>query len=66
MAGLLEDLLGPVALLVRENGIGLSGRDGQRPRDGGELILLDERRVRDIANVDAVFVVPDDVLKACK
>jgi hypothetical protein len=42
MAGLLENLLGPVALLVREDGIGFGGRDGQRPRDGGELILLNE------------------------
>jgi hypothetical protein len=66
MAGLLEDLLGPVALLVREDGVGLSGRDGQWARDGGKLILVNERRVSDIANVDTIFVVPDDVLKACK
>ena len=66
MAGLLEDVFGPVALLVREDGVGLSGRDGQWARDGGKLILVNERRVGDIANVDAIFVMADDVLKGCK
>jgi hypothetical protein len=66
IAGLFEDLLGPVPLLVREDGVGLSGRDGQWARDGGKLILVNERRVSDIAYLNTIFVVPDDVLKACK
>jgi len=63
LADLLEDLLGAVALLGGEDGVGLGGRDGQGACDGLELVLLDERGVGDVADVDAVLVVADDVLQ---
>ncbi len=63
LADLLEDLLGAVALLGGEDGVGLGGRDGQWARDGLELVLVDERGVGDVADVDAVLVVADDVLR---
>lgn len=64
LAGLDENLFGLVALLGWEDGVGLGRSNGQRPRDGGELILLDKRRVGDVADVDAVLVVADDVLQS--
>ena len=62
LTSFLEDLLRLVALLGGEDGIGLGGRDGEGAGDGGELVLLDERGVGDVADVDAVLVVTDDVL----
>lgn len=62
-AGLLEDLLGLVALLGGEDGIRLGGGDGQGARDGGELVLVDERGVGEVADVNAVLVVTGDVLR---
>lgn len=62
LADFLEDLFGPVALLRREDGIGLGGRDGQRARNGREFILFDERRVSNVADVDTILVVSYDVL----
>lgn len=62
VAGFLENLLGPVALLGGEDGVGLGGGDGQRPGDGRELVLVDEGRVREISDIDPILVVPDDVL----
>lgn len=50
---LLEDLLGLVALLGGEDGIGLGGGNGERAVDAGDLLLVDERRVGDEADVDA-------------
>lgn len=61
--GLLEDHLGPVALLRGEDGVRLGGGDGERARDGGELGLRDEGGVRCEADVDAVLVVADEVLQ---
>jgi hypothetical protein len=62
VARLLEDLLGLVALLGGEDGVGLGGRDGEGARDGGQLVLVDEGGVRDVSDVDAVLVVADNVL----
>ena len=62
-AGVFEDLLGLVALLVGEDVVNLRGSDGQGTGDGCELVLADERRVRDKADVDAVLVVADEVLE---
>lgn len=61
-AGLLEDLLGLVALLVGEDLVRLGGGDGQRAGDGGQLFLVDEGGVRDVADVDAILVVANNVL----
>jgi hypothetical protein len=62
VAGFLENLFGLVALLGREDLVGLGGGDGERAGDGRELVLLDEGRVGDVADVDAVLVVADDIL----
>lgn len=62
LASLLEDHLGPVALLGGEDAVGLGGRNGQRARDGCELLLVDKGRVGDVTGGDTVLVVPDDVL----
>lgn len=62
LAGLAEDLLGAVALVGGEDLVRLGGGDGERAGDGGQLVLLDEGRVGDEADVDAVLVVADDVL----
>lgn len=43
LARLDENLLRFVALLRRENGVRLCGRDGQRTLDLGEFLLLNER-----------------------
>ena len=60
--GLLQDLLGLVALVDREDGVRLGGGDGERAGDGGQLVLVDERGVGEVADADAVLVVADDVL----
>lgn len=62
LLGLLEDLLGLVALLRREDFVRLGGGNGQRAADGAELFLGDEAGVRDEADVDAVLVVAHHVL----
>lgn len=64
LAGLEEDLLGLVALLGGEDGVGLGGGDGQGPGNGSQLVLVDERGVGDVADLDAVLVVADNVLEA--
>lgn len=65
LVGLLrlrENLLGPVALRGREDAVRLGGGNGKGPGDGGELVLVDKRRVGGVADLDAVLVVADDVL----
>lgn len=62
LACLDENLLALVALVGREDGVGLGGGDGQRALDGGELLLGDEGRVGEEAGGDAALVVADDVL----
>lgn len=62
LADLFEYLLGPVSHLVGENGVRFGGRNGQRARDGLELLVIDEGRVGDKSNVDARLVVADDIL----
>lgn len=62
LADLGEDLLGLVALVDGEDVIGLGRGDGERAGDGRQLVLVDEGRVGEEADVDAVFVVADDVL----
>jgi len=61
-AELLENDLGPVALLGREDGVGLGGRDGQRARDALELSLVDKRGMGKVANLDPALVVAGNVL----
>lgn len=62
LADLGEDLLGLVALLGGEDLVGLSGGNGQGARNSGELVLLDERGVGNVADLDAILVVADDIL----
>lgn len=62
LARLDEDLLGSVAELGGENTVGLRGGDGERAADGGKLVLLDERGVGDVADVDALLIVANNVL----
>lgn len=64
LLGLGENLLRLVALLGREDGVGLGGGNGKGAGDGCELFLLDKRRVGGVADLDAVLVVADDVLVA--
>lgn len=59
---LLQDLLGLVALLGWEDGVRLRGGDGQWAGDGSQLVLIDKGGVSDVADLDAVLVVADDVL----
>lgn len=66
LASLLQNLLGLVALLGREDAIGLGGGDGEGSGDGGELLLVNEARMGNEANLDAVLVVADNVLSAQK
>lgn len=61
-AALLEDLLRLVALLGGEDGIRLGGRDRQGAGDALELVLVDKRRVGEVADLDAVLVVACNVL----
>lgn len=51
VARVLEDALARVALLRREDGVGLGSGDGQQAGDGGELVPLDEGRVDEVADV---------------
>ncbi len=62
LARLDENLLGLVALLGREDPVGLGGGDRQRAGDGGQLFFLDERWVGKEAGCDAVLVVPRNIL----
>jgi hypothetical protein len=62
LAGLDEDLLRAVSQLGGENVIDLGGGDGERSLDGPELVLLDERGVGDVADLDTLLVVADNVL----
>lgn len=62
LTSLLEDLLGPVALLGGEDAVGLGGRDGKGALEAPEFVLLDEGRVGDVADLDAVLKVPANVL----
>lgn len=62
LAGLLEDLFRLVAQLRGEDLVGLGGSDGPRASDGGELLLVDEGRVGDKTDLDAVLVVAGNVL----
>lgn len=62
-AGLLENLLGLVALLGGEDLIGLGGGDGQGTGNGGKFVLVDERGVGHVADVDAVLVVAGNILE---
>lgn len=57
-----QDLLGLVALLRWEDRVRLRGGDGQWPGDGSQLILIDEGGMSDVADLDAVLVVADNVL----
>jgi hypothetical protein len=52
-----------VAHLGGEDDVRLGGGDGQRAGDGRELVLADEGRMGDVADVDAVLVVANDVLR---
>lgn len=63
LARLDEDLLGLVALLGGEDGVSLGCGNGQRAREGGELVLLDVGGVGDEAGFDAALVVTDNVLR---
>lgn len=59
----LEDFLGLVALLGREDLVSLGGGDGEGTGDGGEFRFFDEGGVGDVADVDAFALghVADDV-----
>jgi len=59
---LVKDIFGLVSLLGCEDGISLRGSDRQRPCNRRQLILVDKRWVGDIADVDAIFEVADNVL----
>ena len=63
---LLEDVLGLVALVLGEDGVGLGGGDGEGPRDARELVLGHEGGVGEVAGLDAVLVVAYDVLQSRK
>jgi len=53
-----------VALLWGEDAIGLGGGDGEGPCNRGELFLLDEAGVGDVADLDAGLIVAEDELWA--
>jgi hypothetical protein len=61
-ASLDKNLLGAVSLLGGENAVGLRRCDGQGSFNGSEFIFLDERGVSDIADLDALLVVANNVL----
>jgi hypothetical protein len=65
LASLNEDLLGTVSQVGGEEVVDLSGGNGERSLDGLELILLDERGVSDVSDLDALLVVSDNVLYFC-
>ena len=52
-----------MAFLSREDPIRLGCRDGKGSCDGGELSLLDEGRVGDVTDVDAILVVANRILQ---
>lgn len=63
----LQDGLGLVPLLGREDVVGLGGGDGQGTLEVSELVGLDERRVGRVTDVDLAGVgseVTDDVFAA--
>lgn len=62
LASLDENLLGAVSLLGGENAVGLRRCDGQGSLDGSEFIFLYERGVGDVADLDALLVVANNVL----
>jgi hypothetical protein len=62
LTDLPQDLLGLVALLCWKDGVRLGGGDGQRAGNGSQLVLLDKGGVGDVADLDAVLVVADNVL----
>lgn len=62
VADLDQDLLRLVALLGGEDAVRLSGGDGERASDGGQLILVDKGWVGKEADLDAVLVVASNVL----
>lgn len=66
MSTFLKDLLRLVALLCGEDLVCLGGGDGKGPSDGGELLLLDERGMGQVADLDAVFVMADNILEICE
>ena len=64
---LLQNLLRPLALLLRENVVRLRRADRERAPQVSELCLVDERWMRAVPDVDFLLVweqVPDDVLGA--
>lgn len=63
LSDLPQDLLGLVTLLGWEDLVRLGGGDGKRAGDGSQLVLVDKGGVGDIADLDAVLVVADDVLE---
>ena len=62
LASLDQNLLGAVSLLGGEDAVGLRRCDGQGSPDGSEFIFLDERGVGDVADLDALLVVANNVL----
>lgn len=62
LLGFDQNLFRLVTLLCREDGINFSSGDGQRARDSGKLLIVDERWVRAVSNVDTILEVADKVL----
>lgn len=58
-----QDLLGLVTLLGREDLVRLGGGDGKRAGDGSQLVIVDKGGVSEVADLDAVLVVADNVLE---
>jgi len=63
LASLLQNLLRLVALVSREDAVGLGGSDGEGARDGRKLILLDIGWVSHETHIDSVLVVTDHILR---
>lgn len=59
---LAQDLLRLLAQLSREDGVGLRRGDGQWAGDGSQLVVIDKGGMGDVADLDAVLVVADNVL----
>lgn len=62
LAGLLENSLGLVAQVCREDLVRLGGGDGPGAGNGSELLLVHIRRVGDKADPNAVLVMAGNVL----
>lgn len=62
LLGLEQNLLGLVTLVSREDAVRFSSSNGQRTRNGCKLIFFDKAGVSNVANVDAVFVVANNIL----